>query len=386
MPWSVKGVVDQRVEFVLRVKQKEASVSRLCGEYGISRTTGHLWLRRYREAESFTALENRSRRPQHSPRRTPAEVEAAVLQLRDTYGWGARKLQVRLREEYGLEVPFITVHRIVKRHGRLGRRDVQGTATQRFQRGAPNELWQLDFKGKYPLRDGVCHPLLLLDDHCRYLLGLWPLPNQQTEGVHGALQGCFREVGVPEELLLDRGVPWWSTSSEHGLTRLSVWLLNQDLRLIHGRARHPQTRGKLERSNRTLDERTRHEGLPETLVGWQRWGPRYREEYNTIRPHEALGMQGPAEVWAPVHLRPYQERPRPYDYGAAEVCRLNTEGFVSYRGQRHFVCEALAEERVRVDELDALLVVTYRATAVREINLRTGATRALLQPGPSAKV
>jgi transposase InsO family protein len=379
MPWRQKGVMDQRIEFVLRVERKEASLSQLCEEYGISRPTGYLWLQRYREAHSFTALQEHSRRPHHSPTRTPEVVEGAVLALRDRYGWGARKLRVRLQAEYGLEVPVITVHRILQRYGRVTRGEVVGHATQRFAREAPNQLWQMDFKGKYAVAEGVCHPLQVLDDHSRYLLGLWPLPNQQA-----ALEGLFQEVGVPEELLLDRGVPWWSTTNGHGLTWLSVWLLEQDLGLIYGRPYHPQTRGKLERSNRTLDERTRHQGLPETLAGWEVWGPRYRREYNEVRPHEALAMQVPAQVWAPVHLRPYRTQPRGYDYGEAPVQRLNPQGCLTYGGRRYFVCEALAQQWVRVDELEARLLVTYRATMIREIDMRTGRSRAILQLASSA--
>ncbi len=384
MPWEVKDLMDQRLEFVLRAARREASMSQLCAEYGISRPTGYLWLGRYRAQRSFTALEDRSRRPHHSPTQTGAAAEQAALQLRDIYSWGARKLQVRLREEYHLELPVITIHRILARHGRLERAEVQGQATGHFERPAPNQLWQLDFKGKYRLREGVCHPLLVLDDHSRYLLGLWPLPNQRAQGVQQALQGLFEAVGVPEQLLLDRGVPWWSTTNGHGLTWLSVWLMNQDLELIYGRPYHPQTRGKLERANRTLDERTRHEGAPETLEAWQQWGPRYQHEYNTVRPHQALGMQVPAQVWQPVHLHPYRAHPPRYDYGEATVRRLNTQGCLDWGGRRSFVCEALAGQEVRVDELEGLLLVTYRATTVREIELHTGRSRAILRPAASA--
>jgi hypothetical protein len=263
---------------------------------------------------------------------------------------------------------------------------VQGKATGRFERAECNQLHQLDFKGEYRLREGCCYPLSLLDDHSRYLVGLWALPNQQTQPVRSVLEGLFREQGVPEALLLDRGVPWWSQSSGHGLTRLSVWLLEQDIELIFGAPRHPQTRGKVERFHRTLKERTAHEGPPQDLVGWQQWAKRFRTEYNQVRPHQALGMRTPAQVYRPQHLHPYQEAPREYPYRCAKTQRLDAGGFLNYRGRRHFVCEALATQRVGIDEVDGLVVVRYRAMAIREIDLRTGRTRSLALPAAAHRV
>jgi transposase InsO family protein len=379
MPWSVSSVMDQRIEFVVRAVRKEVAISQLCQEYGISRQTGHFWLRRYREEQSVATLQPRSRRPHTCPGRTAEEAEAAVVRVRQQYGWGARKLQVLLAEE-GWLLTEPTINRILKRRGLLGRQDVRGQAPGRFARPECNQLWQMDFKGEYRIQEGKCYPLALLDDHSRYLMGLWPLLNQQAGGVQAALEGCFREYGVPQALLLDRGVPWWSTSNGHGLTQLSVWLLKQDLDLIYGRPYHPQTKGKIERYNRTLKERTEHEGAPSDEPAWKAWAVRLRQEYNEVRPHEALGRRRPAQVYTRVNLRPYQEQPRDYDYGAAALRQLNSQGCVTHQGQRYFVCEALANEWVRVDEAEPLLIVTYRTTTLREINLRTGRSRAILRP------
>jgi transposase InsO family protein len=377
--------MEQRIEFVVRVARGEASISALCEEHGISRQAGHYWLRRYRAAESFTALQTRSRRPHHCPSQTAQDAELAVERVRRQYGWGARKIQLLLAEE-GVVLTEPTINRILRRRGLIAPREVQGQATGRFARVACNQLWQMDFKGEYQLVEGKCYPLMLVDDHSRYLLGLWPLPNQRAEGVKAALQGCFREGGVPQELLLDRGVPWWSTTNGHGLTQLSVWVMKQDVALIYGRPYHPQTHGKVERLNRTLKERTKLEGAPADLPAWQEWGVRFEYEYNHVRPHEALGMGRPAQVYTRANLRPYQEQPLEYDYGQVEVRRLNGQGCVTHGNRRYFVCEALANERVRVDEVDHLLVVAFRATAVREIDLRTGRSRALLRPAQSARM
>jgi transposase InsO family protein len=284
--------------------------------------------------------------------------------------------------QQGLQLPEITINRILKRRGLVAEPDRIGQATRRFERARCNELAQLDFKGEYRVEGGWCYPLTLLDDHSRYLLGLWPLASISTEPVQATLRAHFRRHGMPEALLLDHGVPWWSSSSGHGLTRLSVWLMCHGVSLLWAAVRHPQTLGKVERFHRTLDERTRHAGLPETLKAWRQWADLMRWEYNHLRPHEALGMKTPAQVYGSDNLRAYREPPPQWDYGGAHTALVNTAGCVAFRGRRWFVCEALADQRVRLDELDALLVVTFRNTTVREINLRTGKTTALLRKPP----
>lgn len=384
MPWKVESVMDQRVEFVLRAQQPEVTLSQLCREYGVSRPTGYLWLQRYKEAGSLTALSERSRRPLHSPRRTSAEIEEQVLRLRDEKGWGARKLQSLLARS-GVELPVRTIHRILWRAGRVseeGRRP----APRRFARAECNELWQMDFKGEYRVCEGKCYPLTLLDDCSRYLVGLWPLSGTGAGGVHEVLQAHFRAVGVPQALLMDHGAPWYSMTNEHGLTWLSVWLIKQQVKLHYSGIRHPQTQGKVERLHRSLNERTRHRGLPRSLSEWGWWASEFRDEYNEERPHEALAMKTPSEVYTRENLRPYQEQVQEWEYTGGSVRRLNTQGMLNWSGSRYFVCEALAGERVRVDELDAMLVVTYRHQTIREIELGTGRSRAgRLRPARSKK-
>jgi transposase InsO family protein len=377
MPWRETSVMEQRIEFLMRARQEGMPFAQLCREYGISRQTGYTWCRRLEEGGSFGALRERSRRPAHSPTRTPEAVAARVLALRDQYGWGARKLQVLLARE-GIALEEWTLNRILRRQGRVACEAAPGSARQRFAREAPNQLYQLDFKGEYRLGQGWCYPLSLLDDHSRYLVGLWALPSTRLEGVQQALRGLFREQGVPQAMLMDRGRPWWATTNGHGLTRLSVWLLEQDIALLYGRPYHPQTRGKVERFHRTLKARTRLEGVPPDLPSWQRWVRRFREEYNTVRPHEALGMRCPVEAYSPAHLRPYREQPAPYTYPRGVVRRLNSQGCLEWRGRRWFVCEALAGAQVGVEEAEHLVVVSYRAMTIRELDLRTHETRALV--------
>jgi transposase InsO family protein len=352
----------------------------LCRGYEVSRKTGYKWLRRYQSSGTIEALRDRSRRPQHSPRRTSKTAEEEVLAVRDEKGWGADKI-AHVLTRAGAVLPAITVHRILKRHGRIKRERSARLATKRFVRSGCNELAQMDFKGEYPLpTGGKCYPLSLLDDCSRYLLGLWPLCSTAAGPVQRVLEQHFRGWGVPQEMLMDHGSTWYCNRSQHGLTWLSIWLIKQGINLIYSGVHHPQTQGKVERIHGTLKQRTKHRGVPTTMSEWGCWAAQFQQEYNYERPHEALGMKTPAEVYTTANLRPYQERPKEWEYSGGEVQRLDTQGGLNKHGRWFFICEALAKELVRLDELEHKLIVTFRHLTIRELDLRTGASTAVLLP------
>jgi transposase InsO family protein len=305
-------------------------------------------------------------------------MAAAVVELRGKTGWGGPKI-AKVLGKRGLLVAPATAQRILKRAGLVVKPAVAKT-TRRFEKGECNELAQMDFKGEYTMPSAKSYPLSFLDDCSRYCHGLWPLPGTGGAGVKQTLEGYFREHGVPQSILMDHGPPWYSTTNRHGLTWVSVWLLKQGVILRYSGVGHPQTQGKVERFHQTLKRRTSHRGAPTTMGEWERWAVEFRYEYNHERPHESLGMKTPAEVYRPVNLRLYQEAPREWEYSGGTVKRLNTQGMLYYRQQTYFVSEALAAERVRVDELDGKLLVTYRHMTVREIELETGKTKAVLLP------
>ncbi len=380
MPWVETCVVDQRVQFVADYYGGSPNISALCRKYGISRKTGHKWLNRFAEAGSVESLCDRSRRPRRSPRRTPPEIEAQVIALRRRYPWGGRKLQVLLQRR-GIELPRITIDRIVKRAGLVRGEDTHRRATKRFERQKPNQTWQVDFKGQYPLADGrECFPLTMLDDCSRYCLSLDPHTDQRTESVWSSFVSAFRSCGVPEQILFDRGVPWYATTSDHGLTRLGVQLIRQGIELIFGSPYHPQTRGKVERCHRSLANWLDHRGRPTSLSEFRRALKVFREDYNKIRPHEALEMQTPASRWVPSG-RPFRPQPPDWEYPAGSIVRrVSAWGAIAIKGRTYFVCEALVGESVRCQELDSTLLVTYRHMIVREIDLTTGQTRPIIRP------
>ena len=379
MPWRTTSVREQRIQFVIRAQDKREALARLCREFGISRPTGYLWLRRYQKTRTLTAVREQSRRPHHSPQRTTAETEQQVVALRQQTGWGAKKLRILLREQTAVQLPVRTIHRILARHDLIVSPE-PGAAPGRFERSEPNQLWQMDSKAKYTLADGECHALAIVDDHSRYLLGLHALSALVIAQAYPCLVETFRCYGLPQAMLMDHGSLWWSTTNGWGLTSLSIRLIEQGIALLYGRVGHPQTQGKVERLNGTVASELRYHGVPRYLRDCPGALAKMRATYNHERPHEALGMQRPAQRYRS-STRAYQEQLRAWDYPlGSEVRRLDTGGMLSIAGRRWFVCEALAGQRVGVERFDEKLLVSYRDMYIREIEPLREKTQALVVP------
>ena len=389
MPFRETSVIRERIKFVQAARSSGSGhLARLCREYGISRRTGYRWLDRVRDQKwVLTAVTDLSRRPHRSPSQTSAVLEERVIAWRRREGWGAKKIREKLLQE-GLELKVITINRILKRGGLIEERAYQYSASHRFERPAANELVQMDFKGDYGLRQGRCYPLTLLDDHSRFALGVYALSDQKWESVQRCLISSFERYGVPDGMLMDHGVPWFSSTNSFGLTWLAVWLIRQGVDLCFSGVGHPQTQGKIERFHRTLKESLRHHGQPQTLAAFQQALDRFREIYNHQRPHEALGMAVPADRYQPSR-RPYAPQPAAWEYPeGAMVRRLNSQGVLHCPGGRRFVCEALANEWVEVEAIDNHWLIKYRHQYIREIDLESGRTLPPVRPlsGKSANV
>lgn len=380
MPWKVRDVKQARIEFVVQAKLPAANVSGLCREHGISRTTGYRWLQRYQECGSVLGLEEHSRRPHHSPRRTSATVEQQVIALWHRYHWGAKKLAELLRQQ-GTHLPVITVHRILKRNGLVSQTLGPGAALERFEREQPNELWQVDFKGEYRWQPGqCCYPLSMLDDHSRYVVGLQGLGNIRGNGVWASFRQVFQRYGVPQAMLFDHGTPWWSTTNGYGLTWVAVRLIQQGIKLYYSGIRHPQTQGKVERFHRTLKHAIAWREPAQSMAQWNALLGQIRDEYNQVRPHEALAMATPASRYVP-SARAYQAAPPAWVYPDQVILtQLNSQGMLTYGRRRYFVCEALANQTVGFECMDNLLLVQFRHMYVREINLDSGRSFPLVMP------
>jgi transposase InsO family protein len=227
MPWKEVLIVSQRQEFVVLARADGANVRELCRRAGISPKTAYKWLERY-AAGGVAGLADQSRRPHTMPEQTPAAVEALVLSVRQQHpAWGGRKIRARLQALGHTAVPSAsTITAILHRHGLIAPEEsARHQPHQRFEQPAPNELWQMDFKGHFGLEDGSrCHPLTVLDDHSRFALGLRACGNEQGATVQGHLRELFRSYGLPRRMLMDNGAPW-GCDWEHPYTPLTVWLL-----------------------------------------------------------------------------------------------------------------------------------------------------------------
>lgn len=384
MPWQETDVRSERIRLVVEALKGEESMAALSRRFGVSRKTAHKWAQRARQVESLALLEELSRRPHGSPGATKEDVVRQVVALRRKHGWGGRKLQGLLAKE-GIQLSRSTVDRILSREGLIGESERHRPAVRRFERSQSNELLQMDFKGEFrPPRGGVVYPLSVLDDHSRYVLVLAPLRTQEGAKVQPVLAGAFEEYGVPEAMLVDHGTPWWSSTNGHGLTRLSVFLIQQGVQLVYSGIGHPQTQGKVERMHRTLKQWFAHHGLPSSWSGFETALTEFRREYNEVRPHEALGMTTPATRYQR-SARRYQPQPPEWEYPpGSHVARLRSNGCLYLDGRYHFVCHALEGERVRYDLFGQRVLVSYRHMLIRELDRVTGTSRAMVRPyGPT---
>jgi transposase InsO family protein len=335
MPWREQSVMDQREEFVRLALAPGANRSELCRRFGISRDKGYKWLKRY-ASEGRSGLADRSRRPKCSPAQTKAATEARVLHIRAKSNnvWGGRKIARVLRDEHKEILAPSTVTAILRRHGKLAdhAKDHPGRF-QRFEREAPNELWQMDFKGHFALMQGRCHPLTVLDDHSRYSLGVEACANEQDATVRGRLTMIFRRYGVPFMMLMDNGAPW-GDSADQPFTVFTLWLIQLGIRVIHCRPYHPQTQGKDERFHRTLKAEVINGNSFRDLPECQRSFDRWRHIYNHDRPHEALELMAPASRYQ-VSPRPFPEQLPAIEYGPTDIVRkVDCNGFISFKSRQ----------------------------------------------------
>lgn len=363
MAWKAMDIQEQRVRFVVAASRGEKSLTALCTEFGISRPTGALWVKRYAES-GVAGIAERSRRPHSSPSQTIRELEERVIALRLRYpDWGARKLEALLSGE-GVKLARSTIHRILLRYDLVEPRDRRQLAAKRFERERPNQLWQMDFKGpkNWPQAVG---PLSVLDDHSRYAITLAATSKLDGNLVRAQLEQAFERCGVPDAMLMDHGTPWWNWQSFSGRTQLSLWMMRQGIRLLFSGVAHPQTQGKVERFHGSLQRALDRRGLQHEP---QAWLDNYRAEYNQLRPHEALGMKTPASMWRPSSRR-YNPNPSPWQYPEnAWTLKVDCQGTIDLKGIRWRIGKTLAGERVMIQPLEQRWLIFYCSTLVREID------------------
>jgi transposase InsO family protein len=352
MPWKEVSAVDQRREFIGLALVEGSNRRELCRRFGISPETGYEWLRRY--ASGDRALEDRSRRPLSSPLRTAGAMESAILGIRDAHpAWGARKIAAVISRRGDSPPAMSTIHTILQRHGRIVAPEGGPRATLRFEREAPNQLWQMDFKGWSRLTSGEpLHPLTVVDDHSRFALCLDACADQTRRTVMASLERVFCTYGLPQAFFVDNGKPWGDSRNTQW-TRLGVWLLKLGVDLIHSRPYHPQSRGKNERFHRSLDEEVLALKPLHSLAHAQRAFDAWREVYNFERPHGALDHDVPASRFR-ISPRSMPRKLPEHQYGSGDIVRSvsSTKAYIVFKGRNWKVPEAFCGERLAIRPLD----------------------------------
>jgi len=374
MAWEeVKQTMSFREEILKLGAQEGANVRELCSRFQVSPKTFYKWLKRSK-SESERGLRNRSRRPHRSPRQTEPRVENKILAVRRQHpSWGARKIHRILVNNGEAERPApSTVHRVLQRNGQINRAESQKhQAWQRFEHEAPNELWQMDFKGWFHTADRQrCNPLTVLDDHSRYVVCLQACLNQQTETVQTQLTATFRRYGLPERMSMDNGSPW-GDDLQHRFTPLTVWLIRLGVAISHSRPYHPQTQGKDERFHRTLDVDLLRWQHFRDLSHVQKHFDEYRNLYNRERPHQALGLEVPASRYR-ISARCFPEQLPSIEYDVGDIVRkVNVKGHVKYRGKPYTVGKAFYgyPVAVRATTADGIFNVFFCHQKIAQIDL-----------------
>jgi transposase InsO family protein len=364
MPWKASTAVTERTRFALEWERRwreakggRVDVAELCRVFGISRQTGYLWIRRFTEAgHDVRALEDRSRRPLHSPTAVPQEMQDFIVDARrQKPRWGPRTLRSWLVDRYpGRSFPSAsTFAEILRRHGLTSSRRhrqrarVPRSAEPLGTADAPNSIWCIDFKGHFATGDGArCYPLTMIDAFSRFCIRCEIVPEQTGRCVERVLDSSFREFGLPAAIRSDNGPPF-AAAGPAGLSQLAVWLLRLGLRLERIAPGCPQQNGRQERFHRTLHDETARPPAP-NLRAQQRAFDFFRAEYNHVRPHQALQMRTPAAVYVPSsrrYPRPLVEV-EPAAFG--QTLRVERDGTVRWGRVRVFVSSALSGERVQV--------------------------------------
>src|SRR5262245_10286393 len=303
MPWRECSVMDEGVRFVGRLLDGEA-MSEVCREFGISRKTGYRIFNRYGD-EGLEALTDRSRRPVRYANQLPDPIERMIVTAKkDKPHWGARKIRELLVRQLAGDVGIparSTVHAVLDRHGLVAharwRHRFRAEGTQLSQAIKPNDLWCADFKGEFRTGDGrYCYPLTVTDQASRYLLACEALESTKEAPVIQAFARLFRERGLPTAIRSDNGLPFASPNGLYNLSRLSVFWLRLGIAIERIRPGNPQQNGRHERMHRTLKAETTRPAGANILQQQARFDD-FVKEFNQERPHEALAMKVPEDLY-----------------------------------------------------------------------------------------
>jgi transposase InsO family protein len=380
--------MEERLRFVARLLDGEA-MSEVCREFGVSRKTGYKIFERYKD-HGLEALSDRSRRPVRYANQLPPQIEQLIVACkREKPHWGARKVRELLvrRLDQDFRIPArSTIHAVLHRHGLvkpLGRPRHRATGTPLSAAQTPNGLWCADFKGEFKLGDGrYCYPLTVTDYASRYLLMCEALESTREDLAITAFERLFQERGLPEAIRSDNGVPFASPNALFNLSKLSVWWLRLGISIERIKPGHPQENGRHERMHLTLKkEATRPPGM--NSLQQQAKFDEFVKEFNDERPHEALAMKRPAEVYV-ASPRPYLGLPE-LSYPLHDRDILVTAcGRICMHRKRINVSTVLAGQRLGIKEVDeGIWIVSFMRYDLGFIDLEQKTLQPLDNPfGP----
>ena len=371
MPWESKTVEELRKEFIYAA-ETTSNFSSLCREFGITRRTGYKWLERSALTDD---LSDRSHARKNIANKTDFETENLILSVRnENPGWGGKTIRKVLLNQGYENLPCIkTFNNILKRNGCISEEEsLKHQPYVRFEKDKCNEMWQTDFKGEFLTRDNnKCFPLDIIDDHSRFLIKIKALTST-ANAVIPCFKEAFYEYGMPDSILSDNGAQF--AGFKQGYTQFEKWLMNNNILPIHGRIKHPQTQGKIERFHRTMKyELLNHNNftdINDADLALQNW----RIKYNNIRPHEALNMKCPAEVYTPSD-RTYTDKVKKYEYGGQNhVIKVNSWGYVRFDKWQVYLSETMIDEYIefRPNPLGDSFIACYRNFKIAEFSTENG--------------
>ena len=371
MPWERRTVEEQRKEFAQAAMQC-SNFSALCRQYKIDRHTGYKWKARY---EAQQSLADRSRRPHTTPNKTSQQTEQLVLSIRaENPAWGAKTIHAVLQQQGYTDLPCVkTVNNILHRYGCIAPEEsAKRKPFIRFEKDHCNQMWQADFKGEFRMGNGqYCYPLDIIDDHSRFAIKVVPRLST-ANAVIPVFTDAFREFGLPDCVLSDNGAQF--AGFKKGYTQFERLLMDLDVLPIHGRIKHPQTQGKIERFHRTM----KHELLNHTTIAdiedAQAKFSIWRDKYNLVRPHEALGMKPPAEVYIP-STREYTDTISKFEYGGEyHVIKVNSWGYVRFDNWQIYLSETMIGQYIefRHGSDGETFIACYRNFKIAEFDTQDG--------------
>ena len=370
MPWKVKTVSDTRLALCHSVRTGLMPVATAARRFGVSRKTAYKWLKVFdlHPGAAARSLGDRSRRPCHSPQRTTGEIQEKALELRDRHNWGARKIQSVLKFQIKNAPSVRTFSAILRRNGRITP-PTPVAPLQRFERAEPNQLWQVDFKGPVEVDRKKIMPFTILDDHSRYLLAFKPCTDLTMNTAWNVLWDVFHRAGLPEQILCDNAFNARGNFRPAGLSWFDSRLVRLGIQPSHGRPYHPQTQGKVEALHRSATrELLDFNARKDSQLHFEQDCDAYRNLYNTVRPHQALGDIPPILRWKP------SPRPRPtvlpeVTYPAGSVLRrVNDHGRIRFKSYRILCGQGIDGDLVRIEERNEEIAVYYCSKQIRCIS------------------